>query len=207
MIRFLFVGVNIMRARTLIFSLFTAIAIISAATIFRPATVVNSALLSSNGPIVSPTPKTGKPAQSKAGVVFVSEWNGEKVAKTDSDWKSSLTEFEYYVLREKGTENPYTGTLTDNKQPGTYHCAACGLALFSSEHKFDSHTGWPSFYQPINKKHVGELEDKSIPSDVRTEIVCARCGSHQGHVFDDGPEPTGLRYCINSVSLKFSNSK
>ncbi len=151
-----------------------------------------------------PTPKA---ASAKRNLSFIDTWDGAKINKTDAIWKTELTELEFYVLRKQGTQQAYTGELTDNKAEGTYYCNACGLAVFSSKHKYDSETGWPSFYQPIDKKHVGEMEDKSIPSDVRTEVHCNRCGGHLGHVFDDGPEPTGLRYCINSVSLKFRPSK
>lgn len=123
------------------------------------------------------------------------------VQKTDAEWKQQLTPEQYRVLRKQGTERAFTGKYWDLKAAGTYHCAACGQPLFSSETKFDSGTGWPSFWQSLPGA-VGTHEDRSWIM-VRTEVVCGRCGSHLGHVFDDGPEPTGLRYCMNSVSLDF----
>lgn len=129
-------------------------------------------------------------------------FEGEKVEKTEEEWKAELSEEEYHVLREKGTERAFTGQYWNNKKEGTYICAACGLPLFDSETKFKSGTGWPSFYQPIEPENVGEEQDNTYGMS-RTEVVCNRCGGHLGHVFPDGPQPTGLRYCINSVSLRF----
>jgi peptide-methionine (R)-S-oxide reductase len=125
-----------------------------------------------------------------------------RLSKPDAEWKKELTELEYQVLRKEGTERAFTGDLLKNKQKGTYTCRGCGLPLFPSDTKFDSGTGWPSFWKPIQPEFVAEHEDRAYGM-VRTEVECARCGGHLGHVFDDGPKPTGLRYCINSVSLDF----
>lgn len=129
-----------------------------------------------------------------------------KIEKSKSEWKSQLTEQEYYVLREKGTERAFTGDLLEIKDDGVYVCAACQLPLFSSDTKYKSGTGWPSYYRPIKNEYI--LEDTDyILGYPRTEVMCARCEGHLGHVFKDGPEPTGLRYCINSVSLDFVSVK
>lgn len=125
-----------------------------------------------------------------------------KVTKTDAEWKAELTDEEYYVLRKKGTERAWTGEFNDFKNEGVYVCAACGHELFSSEHKYDSGSGWPSYFKPINDSAVAEETDSSNFM-IRTEVLCPNCGGHLGHVFDDGPKPTGLRYCINSVSMDF----
>jgi peptide-methionine (R)-S-oxide reductase len=125
-----------------------------------------------------------------------------RVTLTDAEWKARLTPEQYRVLREQGTEIAFTGAYWNEHANGTYVCAACGLALFSSAHKFDSGTGWPSYWQVIAPGHVRKQSDTSLGMQ-RDELQCARCGGHLGHVFDDGPAPTGLRYCIDSVSLKF----
>lgn len=174
-------------------AIFAAVAVLTIASTFSRAIADASRVAL---PFPTPSVKTRE-------LTLIDSWDGVKLKRTDAFWKNALNELEYYVLRKEGTERAYTGELTDNKAKGTYYCNACGLSLFSSKHKYDSETGWPSFYQSINTKHVGEKIDRSIPEETRTEVHCKRCGGHLGHVFDDGPQPTGLRYCINSVSLRF----
>jgi len=127
----------------------------------------------------------------------------EKINKSEEEWKEALTDEQYHILREKGTERPWTGALLENKEKGVYECAACGNPLYSSETKYDSGSGWPSFYDPINAAAVDFEKDTSFGM-VRTEVKCGKCGSHLGHIFPDGPQPSGQRYCMNSGALKFN---
>ena len=128
--------------------------------------------------------------------------DAERIELTDAEWRKRLSPEQYEVLRNKGTERPWTGVLNQNKATGDYHCAGCGTNLFDSEAKFDSGCGWPSFYIPADSKVIAEDEDLSYGMR-RIEVTCSKCGGHLGHVFPDGPKPTGLRYCINSLSLTF----
>lgn len=130
----------------------------------------------------------------------------ERVVKTDEEWRGQLTREQYLIARGKGTERAFCGTLLDNKREGVYICVCCGLPLFASSSKFNSGTGWPSFFQPVAEENVTNHEDRSYGA-VRTEILCARCDAHLGHVFEDGPPPTRLRFCVNSDSLSFTDQK
>lgn len=130
----------------------------------------------------------------------------EKVTKSEEEWKKTLTSDQYRILRQKGTELPFHNQYFDNKRKGKYYCGGCGNELFSSSAKFESNSGWPSFFEPTSPDAVEFHDDKTFRM-VRTEVVCARCGGHLGHVFDDGPRPTGKRYCMNSGSLRFEEQK
>ncbi|MBX2926755.1 MAG: peptide-methionine (R)-S-oxide reductase MsrB [Saprospiraceae bacterium] len=147
-----------------------------------------------------------QPSNPPAGLEFPDPKTMSKVEKSDEEWLQQLGKPAFYVLRQAGTERAFTGDYWNSKEQGIYCCAGCRLPLFDSATKYDSGTGWPSYYQPIKKKYVAEHSDMTLGMK-RTEVVCARCGGHLGHVFEDGPQPTGLRYCINSVSLTFVKSE
>lgn len=150
----------------------------------------------------SRTVEVAVPAATSTRVAATESPMNKKVTKTDAEWKQQLTPEQYAVLREKGTERAFTGDYWNTKDKGTYRCAGCGEVLFQSDTKFDSGCGWPSFYAPSATNVITEAADNSHFMQ-RTEVMCSKCGGHLGHVFDDGPKPTGLRYCINSLSLKF----
>src|SRR5450432_3218842 len=139
----------------------------------------------------------------KAGELV--EVESPRVVKTDAEWQKQLTPEQYKIARNKGTEAAFCGTLLENHKEGVYSCVCCGLPLFASNSKFDSGTGWPSFFQPISAENVIQHQDRSYGM-IRDESLCARCGAHLGHVFDDGPRPTGLRFCMNSASLNFTEN-
>ena len=130
----------------------------------------------------------------------------QKIVRTDKEWKALLTPEQYKVLRKKGTERAFTGEYNDHKDEGVYACVGCGTPLFESDTKYDSGSGWPSFWQPVSESAIQTEDDRTLWMK-RTEVLCNTCGGHLGHVFDDGPQPTGLRYCINSVSLDFEERK
>jgi peptide-methionine (R)-S-oxide reductase len=136
----------------------------------------------------------------------MAEETGEKIHKTDEEWRKQLTPEQYYVTRQKGTEPAFSGALYRNHDDGTYRCVACGAELFKSDTKFESGSGWPSFFNPAESSAVETHEDSTYGMR-RVEVTCARCGAHLGHVFPDGPNPTGLRYCINSAALDFEKAK
>lgn len=186
---------------------YTLIVLLSAVLLLPIALLSRSGSTAARSLSPRPTPVAKQTTPERALELTDGEFDGKEIVKTDDEWKKELSPVEYNILRQEGTEQPYTGALTENHKKGIYYCAACGLAVFNSTAKFESGTGWPSFFRPLYKKNVIQKEDRSLPGEVRTEVECARCHSHLGHVFDDGPQPTGLRYCMNSVALRFKAAK
>ena len=154
----------------------------------------------------SPFTGAGQSPQKSSKVNSTGSKGITKVTKTNEEWKKTLSPDQYYVTREKGTERPFSSPLNEIHEEGVFECVACGLPLYDSSAKFDSGTGWPSFYQPLAPENVREEVDSSL-WETRTEVLCARCDAHLGHVFNDGPKPTGLRYCMNGVAMKFVPKK